>query len=48
LETLTKAAPDDHLASGPHCRVRVSTLRGICEAGIYPAVGVGIVSPTSV
>ena len=40
--------PDDHLAAGPHCRVKVSCSRrvgGVCGC---PTVGAGIISPARV
>src|SRR5439155_1217089 len=42
------ATPNNHYAPGPHCRMRVARRGRICGAGGYPAVCVGIVSPTSV
>src|SRR5207248_3048306 len=43
--TVISAAPDDHFAAGPHCRVEHSTGRRVGSAGGYPTVGAGIVSP---
>ena len=46
--TYRYAAPDDHLAAGPHCRVRVSAIGRVGGAGGCPTVGAGIVSPAGV
>src|SRR5207247_2624178 len=42
------AAPDDHFAVGPHCRVFVSASGRAGGAGSCPTVGAGIVSPAGV
>jgi hypothetical protein len=42
------SAPDDHLATSPHRRVRRSGIGRIGGAGCCPTVGAGIVSPASV
>ena len=46
LEVVT--TPNDHVAAGPHCRMRHSAFGRIGEAGGPPAVVAGIVSAASV
>src|SRR4029077_17282223 len=41
-------APNDHLAAGPHCSVKVSGTGHTGGADGCPTVGPGIVSPTGV
>ena len=43
----TGATPDDHLCSGPNCRVTFSTIGWTEVAGSDPCVGDGIVSPAN-
>ena len=45
---LATAAPDDHFAASPHCRVRLSGIGRIGGAGGCPTVGAGIVSSAGV
>src|SRR5207253_5316442 len=40
--------PHDHLAAGPHCRVKFSASGGIVGAGSCPTICAGIVSAPSV
>ena len=46
--TTDKSAPDDHLATGPDCRVLVSALGRVGGAGRSPTIHGWIVSPASV
>ena len=43
-----KAAPDDHFAAGPHCRVKLSSVGRVGGAGGCPTIGAGIVSAAGV
>ena len=43
-----RSAPDDHFASGPHCRVIGSCGRRVCIVGRHPTVRSGIVSSAGV
>ena len=46
LGTIEKeSAPDDHVATGPHCRVNLSGGGCVDGAGRCPTVGAGIISP---
>ena len=47
VEVVT-TTPDDHVAAGPDCRVNVSWVGRIGEAGGRPGVGAGIVFAASV
>src|SRR5207253_5813454 len=42
------AAPDDHFAAGPHCRMLVSGIGRVGGGGGCPTVGAGIISPAGV
>src|SRR5207247_6519912 len=48
IAAATDSAPDDHLASSPHCRVLNPASRRVGQAGGCPTVGAGIVSATGV
>src|SRR5262249_47668140 len=43
-----KSAPDDHLTTGPDCRMLVSAFGRVGDAGRRPTVGAGIVSAAGV
>jgi hypothetical protein len=43
-----KPPPDDHLATGPHCRVNFSANGRASGGGSYPTVRAGIVSPARI
>src|SRR5204862_1923882 len=42
------AAPEDHCAAGPHCRVNCSRSGRVVSGGGCPTVGIGIISPAGV
>src|SRR5439155_7672018 len=42
------AAPDNHLAAGPHCRVIFSAIGRVGGAGRCPTLAAGVVSPAGV
>ena len=44
----SSSAPDDHLAAGPNCRVRIAGAGRVGGAGGCPTIGAGIVSAASV
>ena len=45
---ITPPTPDDHVASGPDCRVRQSGIRRVASAGGCPTVSNGIVFAATV
>ena len=48
VTTTSDSAPDDHLAAGPDCRVRLSCGRRVGGAGRIPSIGVWIISAAGV
>src|SRR5207248_4524779 len=47
-EVIDASAPDDHFATGPHCRVIPSGSGRVSGAGSCPTIGAGIISPAGV